>query len=72
MERYRFHLRHLLLWAMDNHLSKAKKIEPDFASYVANIIPPLGGTLAREIPEKNIHPSSSIFRMGKNELSKGI
>ncbi len=70
VERYRFHLRHLLLWAMDNHLSKAKKIEPDFASYVANIIPPLGGTLARESQKKIFILAHRFFEWAKMNYPK--
>jgi site-specific recombinase XerD len=37
VDRYRFWLRHLLLWAMDQPLSTADRIKPSFLQYVNNL-----------------------------------
>ena len=66
-ERYRFYLRHLLLWAMDIPLSKASSIQPDFTSYVAGIASPGGGSLARESRKKIFNLARQFFEWAKME-----
>lgn len=61
-ERYRFYLRHLLLWAMDILLSKAHTIRPAFPAYVAALISPRGGSLAADTQKKIIEISRQFFK----------
>lgn len=65
--RYRFYLRHLLLWAMDTHLSQAPKIHPDFSSYVAGVASPMGESLTPESQKKIFNMARQFFEWAKME-----
>lgn len=64
-ERYRFYLRHLLLWAMDILLSKAHTIRPTFPAYVAALTSPRGGPLAAETQKKIIEMARQFFEWAR-------
>jgi integrase len=64
-ERYRFYLRHLLLWTMDILLSKAHMIRPTFPAYLATRVSPRGGTLAAETQKKIIEIVRQFFEWAR-------
>ena len=66
-ERYRFYLRHLLMWAMDVPLYDAKKINPDFPSYIASVKSPAGKQLAHETQKKIFQLAKKFFSWAKME-----
>ena len=57
--RYRFWLRHLLLWAMDRPFEMASKINPSFSQYVGDLI------LAAESKKKIVETARSFFKWTK-------
>ena len=61
IDRYRFFLRHLLLWAMQIPLTKANTITPVFNRYVGNSKKPL----ALESQKKIIETARAFFRWAK-------
>ena len=65
VERYRFYLRHLLLWAMDTLLSKVQAIRPTFPAYVAALASPQGGPLAAETQKKIIETARQFFEWAR-------
>lgn len=65
VERYRFYLRHLLLWAMDTLLGKAHTIRPSFSAYVAALSSPQGGSLAAETQKKIVETARQFFEWAK-------
>jgi hypothetical protein len=60
VERYRFYLRHLLLWADDQSFRNVQGIRPTLPSYLASLPGKEGkGTLAG-VSQKKILDSSSL------------
>jgi site-specific recombinase XerD len=59
VERYRFWLRWLLLWAMEQPLEKADRIKPPFSTYVSTL------ELAPESQKKIIETVRAFFRWAK-------
>lgn len=59
VDRYRFWLRHLLLWAMDRPFEMASKINPSFSQYVGDLI------LAAESKKKIVETARSFFKWTK-------
>jgi len=59
VDRYRFWLRHLLLWAMDRPFEMASKINPSFSQYVGDL------TLAAESKKKIVETARSFFKWTK-------
>ena len=68
VDRYKFWLRHLLLWAMDIPFPEAHKIKLHFSKYIERMDKPL----APESPEKNYRDRPCIFQVGKNALFPGV
>ena len=67
--RYRFYLRHLLLWADETLLAMSNKIRPAFPAYVASLPGKDGiGNLAGSTQKKIIESSKTVFSMGENQL----
>ena len=69
-DRYRFYLRHLLLWAMDTLLGKSQNIRPVFPAYVGEIVSPRGGIIAAETQKKIIETACQFFKWGKMHYPK--
>lgn len=68
LERYRFSLRHLLIWADETHLSKANTIRPGLILYVANLRGRRGEEhLAPESKKKIIENAVRFFRWAKED-----
>ena len=66
VERYRFYLRHLLLWADDHNFSSAPTIRPTLPSYLASLPGKDGkGTLASASQKKIIDSSKRFFHWAK-------
>lgn len=59
--RYRFYLRHLLLWAMEHPLSDATSIQPTFGMYLAAVEND-GRPLAKETLKKIVATTQRLFR----------
>ena len=59
VDRYRFWLRHLLLWAMDRSFETADTIKPSFAQTVNGL------ALAAESKKKIVETARSFFKWGK-------
>jgi integrase len=64
-ERYRFYLRHLLLWAMDTPLNKVSALRPTFPVYVGALVSPQGERLAATSQKKIIEVSRQFFEWAK-------
>jgi site-specific recombinase XerD len=64
VDRYRFWLRHLLFWAMDQPLTAADRIKPSFLQYVNNL------DLALTSKKKIIETVRSLFKWAKLYHSK--
>jgi hypothetical protein len=71
LSRYRFYLRHLLLWAGDTPFQQAAKIRPTFPSYVSNL-PGRNGEapLASVTQKKIIEIGKRFFAWGKQSYPK--
>ena len=69
--RYRFYLRHLLLWAGDTPFQQAAKLRPTFPSYVSNL-PGRNGdmSLASATQKKIIEVGKRFFTWGKQNYPK--
>jgi integrase len=52
--RYRFYLRHLLLWAAETPFQQAAKLRPTFPSYVSNLSGRQGETSLAPVTQKKI------------------
>ncbi|MAT45411.1 MAG: hypothetical protein CL609_24045 [Anaerolineaceae bacterium] len=66
VERYRFYLRHLLLWADDQHIRDVQAIRPTLPSYLASLPGKDGkGILASASQKKIIDSSKRFFRWAK-------
>jgi len=66
VERYRFYLRHLLLWADDQNFRQVQTIRPTLPSYLASLPGKEGkGTLASASQKKIIDSSKRFFRWAK-------
>jgi site-specific recombinase XerD len=66
VERYRFYLRHLLLWADDQHFRNVQSIRPTLPSYLASLPGKDGrGTLASASQKKILDSSKRFFRWAK-------
>ena len=59
--RYRFHLRHLLLWAGESPFQQAAKLRPTFPSYVSNIPGRQGEAPLASVTQKKIIESGKRF-----------
>jgi integrase len=69
--RYRFYLRHLLLWAGETPFQQAAKLRPTFPSYVSDLPGRNGeGLLAGVTQKKIIEVSKRFFTWGKQNYSK--
>lgn len=67
VERYRFYLRHLLLWADDQDFRNVQVIRPTLPSYLASLPGKDGkGTLAGASQKKIIGASKRFFRWAKS------
>lgn len=66
VKRYRFYLRHLLLWADDQHFRNVQSIRPTLPSYLASLPGKDGrGTLASASQKKILDSSKRFFRWAK-------
>jgi site-specific recombinase XerD len=66
VERYRFYLRHLLLWADDQHFRHVQALRPTLPSYLASLPGKNGrGTLASVSQKKILDSSKRFFRWAK-------
>ncbi|KPL79418.1 hypothetical protein ADN00_02555 [Ornatilinea apprima] len=66
LDRYRFYLRHLLLWADDQNFRQVQAIRPTLPSYLASLPGKEGkGTLASASQKKIIDSSKRFFRWAK-------
>ena len=64
--RYRFYLRHLLLWVGDKEFKDVQEIRPTFPAYLANIPGKDGkGTLAGTTQKKILDTSKRFFHWAK-------
>jgi integrase len=59
--RYRFYLRHLLLWAGETPFQQAAKLRPTFPSYVSNLPGRQGETPLAPVTQKKIIESGKRF-----------
>jgi integrase len=59
--RYRFYLRHLLLWAGETPFQQAAKLRPTFPSYVSNLPGRRGETPLAPVTQKKIIESGKRF-----------
>ncbi|MDO9111921.1 MAG: hypothetical protein Q7U40_14775, partial [Desulfatirhabdiaceae bacterium] len=67
VERYRFYLRHLLLWADDQNFRNVQAIRPTLPTYLASLPGKEGkGTLAGVSQKKIIDSSKRFFRWAKS------
>lgn len=67
VERYRFYLRHLLLWADDQNFRNVQALRPTLPSYLASLPGKEGkGTLASASQKKIINSSKRFFRWAKS------
>jgi integrase len=66
-ERYRFQLRHLLLWADDTPLTEAHKLRPTLPDYLAALCASKSGRAPRsvEIQSKIIYNTKRLFTWAK-------
>jgi len=65
VERYRFYLRHLLLWADDQNFRQVQTIRPTLPSYLSSLPGKEGkGTLASASQKKIIDSSKRFFTLG--------
>jgi len=66
LRRYRFYLRHLLLWARETPFQQAAKLRPTFPSYVNNLAGRNGDIpLASVTQKKIIEVGKRFFTWGK-------
>ena len=66
VERYRFYLRHLLLWADDQNFRQVQTIRPTLPSYLSSLPGKEGkGTLASASQKKIIDSSKRFFHWAK-------
>ena len=67
VERYRFYLRHLLLWSDDQNFRNVQTIRPTLPSYLASL-PGKDGTgfLVGASQKKIINSSKRFFRWAKS------
>lgn len=71
VNRYRFYLRHLLIWADENALSGAANIRPTFPSYLALVQPEEGSRpLAPATLKKIIQTTKRFFGWLKTTYSR--
>jgi integrase len=69
--RYRFYLRHLLLWAGETPFQQAAKLRPTFPSYVCNLPSRHGeAQLASVTQKKVIEVGKRFFTWGKQNYPK--
>ncbi|HEX9090995.1 MAG TPA: site-specific integrase [Anaerolineales bacterium] len=61
LSRYRFYLRHLLLWAGDTPFQQAAKIRPTFPSYVSNLPGRHGEAQLASVTQKKITEAGKRF-----------
>ena len=67
LERYRFYLRHLLLWADDRKLQDVESLRPTFPTYLVSLPGKNGkGTLAPASQKKVLDSSKRFFRWAKS------
>ena len=67
VERYRFYLRHLLLWADDQNFRNVQAIRPTLPTYLASLPGKEGkGTLAGVSQKKIVDSSKRFFRWAKS------
>lgn len=59
--RYRFYLRHLLLWAGETPFQQAAKLRPTFPGYVSNLPGRQGETLLASVTQKKIIEAGKRF-----------
>ena len=73
MERYRFYLRHLLLWTDDQNFRNAQAIRPTLPSYLASLPGKEGkGTLAGASQKKILDSSKRFFRWAKSTYPREL
>jgi integrase len=71
LERYRFYLRHLLLWADDNDFSKVARIRPTLPAYLASLPGKDGkGNLAFCSQKKVLDTSKRFFKCARATYPK--
>jgi integrase len=71
LDRYRFYLRHLLLWAGETRFQHAPKLRPTFPSYVSNLSGRNGeAPLALVTQKKIIEVGKRFFTWGKQNYPK--
>jgi len=61
LSRYRFYLRHLLLWAGETPFQQAAKLRPTFPSYVSNLPGRQGETPLAPVTQKKIIEAGKRF-----------
>ncbi len=59
--RYRFYLRHLLLWAGETPFQQAAKLRPTFPSYVSNLPGRQGDATLAPVSQKKIIDTGKRF-----------
>jgi integrase len=71
LSRYRFYLRHLLLWAGETPFQLAAKLRPTFPSYVGNLPGRQGEALLSPVTQKKIiEAGKRFFTWGKQNHPK--
>jgi integrase len=70
LDRYRFLLRHLLLWAGDRLFREAHLFRPTFPAYVVNLIGRSGSPLSQQTQKKIIDVSKRFFVWAKTNDPK--
>ena len=73
LDRYRFYLRHLLLWAREVDFKNAQNIRPTLPSYLASLPGKDGkGNLAGCTQKKILDTSKRFFRWAKTSYSREL
>ena len=73
LERYRFYLRHLLLWADDQDFKQIAEIRPTFPVYLASLPGKAGkGTLAGPTQKKILDTSKRFFKWAKGTYPREL
>ncbi len=67
VDRYRFYLRHVLLWANETPFQQAHTIRPSLLAYVSQIETTPGQSLAGETQKKVIEQARKLFEWCKME-----
>ena len=70
LDRYRFFLRHLILWADSRLFRDTHLIRPTFPAYVANLIGQSGSPLSQQTQKKIIDVSKRFFVWAKTNDPK--